>query len=103
MSDLVIRLKSNGAVIAQADREHIQHQDGNYYLHPDLVDSEEFEISNRVYNCPAKGVSYWVDLKTDRGWINDICWVYPEPKEKYQHIAGWFGFYPSHNKYEIEI
>lgn len=98
-----IRMKHNGSILLQASTEQVQKIDGNYYIHPALIDMSRFEISDRIYLCPAKGKSVWVDLKTESGWINDICWVYPEPKKKYQHIAGWFGFYPTHRQYEIEL
>ena len=101
MTGITIHMKSDNSVLLKADGDHLQHTENNYYVHPDLVDMSQFEISDRIYNCPVKGVCLWVDLKTERGWINDICWVYPEPKKAYQHIAGWFGFYPSHKQYEI--
>ena len=102
MPDLVIRLKYNHEVIVRADKSQVQMLENNYYLHPDVIDLSRFEISDRIYNCPAKGKSRWVDLKTEQGWLNDICWVYSNPSDKYKQIAGWFGFYPRHQKYEIE-
>ena len=101
MPAITIRLKSDNSILLQVDSNHVQIIEGNYYVHPDLIDLSRFTISDRVYNCPVKGVCLWVDLNTELGWINDICWVYPEPKKAYQHLAGWFGFYPSHRKYEI--
>jgi uncharacterized protein (DUF427 family) len=102
MPDLVIRLKHNNEILVSADKKHVQVLDNNYYIHPDLVDLSRLEISDRIYNCPSKGKARWVDLKTEQGWLNDICWVYPDPKKKYIKIAGWFGFYPSQKHYEIE-
>jgi uncharacterized protein (DUF427 family) len=98
-----IRMKYNHSILLQASNDQVQKVDGNYYIHPELIDMSRFEISDRVYLCPAKGKSVWVDLNTEAGWMNDICWIYPEPKKKYQHIAGWFGFYPTHRQYEIEL
>lgn len=103
MQELLIRLKQNDEIIVRANPDQYQVLENNFYVHPGLIDLEKFEISDRIYNCPVKGKSYWVDLKTGNGWLNDICWVYPEPKKKYEHIAGWYGFYPSHRDYEIEI
>lgn len=102
MSRIEIKMKHDDSILLQAVDEQVQIIEGNYYVHPDLVKLDRFEVSDRVYNCPAKGKCLWVDLNTETGWINDICWVYPQPKEAYQHIAGWFGFYPSHKNYEIK-
>ena len=95
-------MKSDNSILLQASDDQLQLFENNYYVHPDLIDLNLFEISDRIYNCPAKGKCLWVDLKTELGWINDICWVYPEPKKAYQNINGWFGFHPSHRQYEIE-
>lgn len=94
-------MKNDDHILLQAQGKQLQEVENNYYIHPDLIDMNQFEVSDRIYNCPVKGICFWVDLKTDLGWINDICWVYPEPKKAYQGIAGWYGFYPSHKKYEI--
>ena len=101
MSKITIRINNDDHILLQAQGNQLQEVEKNYYIHPDLIDMSQFEVSDRIYNCPVKGICFWVDLKTDLGWINDICWVYPEPKKAYQHIAGWYGFYPSHKKYEI--
>jgi uncharacterized protein (DUF427 family) len=101
MSAITIRMKNDDSLLLQASDNKLQKIEGNYYIHPELIDLNQFEISDRIYNCPVKGICLWVDLKTELGWINDICWVYPEPKQAYQHIKGWFGFYPSHRQYEI--
>lgn len=95
-------MKVDNSILLQATGGQFQIIENNYYVHPELIDLNQFEISDRIYNCPVKGICFWVDLKTELGWINNICWVYPEPKKAYQHLAGWFGFYPSHRLYEIQ-
>ena len=84
MSTITIRMKNDNSILLQASGDQLQLIENNYYVHPDLIDMSLFEISDRIYNCPVKGICLWVDLKTDLGWINDICWVYPEPKKAYQ-------------------
>lgn len=96
-------MKNDDRILLQAQGNHLQEVENNYYIHPDLIDMSQFKISDRIYNCSVKGVCFWVDLKTNLGWINDICWVYPEPKKTYLGIAGWYGFYPSHKRYEIIV
>lgn len=103
MSHLCIRLINSDELLVSADAGQVQQIEGNYYIHPDCIDKDKFETSDRIYNCPVKGTSYWVDVKMKRGYLNDICWVYPDPLPDYRHIAGWYGFYPEHRKYEIEI
>ena len=94
-------MKNNNSILLQASGDQLQRIENNYYVDPELIDLSLFEVSDRIYNCPVKGRCFWVDLKTELGWVNDICWVYPETKKAYQQIAGWFGFYPSHRQYEI--
>ena len=101
MSSITIRMKHNNSILLQAADSQLQIVDRNYYVAAELLDLNQFEISERIYKCPLKGNSQWVDLSTELGWMNNICWVYPEPKKAYHHIAGWFGFYPSHRQYEI--
>lgn len=103
MSYLCIRLKNSDDPLVCADADQVQRLEDNYYIHPDCINKDSFEISDRVYNCPEKGTSFWVDLKTKRGFLNDISWVYPDPLPDFKHIAGWYGFYPTHRYYEIEI
>ncbi len=102
MSSITIRMKHDDSILLQANDDQLQLIENNYYIHPDLINMNLFQISDRIYICPIKGTCRWVDLKTEHGWINDICWVYPQPKQAYQHLTGWFGFYPSHRKYEIK-
>jgi uncharacterized protein (DUF427 family) len=99
---LCIRLTGDETALVQAEPDQVQELEGNYYIHPDCIDADRFETSDRIYNCPVKGTSYWVDVRTDRGYLNDICWIYPDPLPDYSRIAGWYGFYPTHRKYEIE-
>jgi uncharacterized protein (DUF427 family) len=100
MKKLNIRSR-DGELLVSAEASQWQRLEDNYYVDPACIDDSRFVVSQRVYLCPAKGKSFWVDLKTDRGWLNDICWVYPEPGPGYRHIAGWYGFYPEHEQYEI--
>lgn len=102
MSKLRIRLTGDQHALVTAGEHQVQKLEGNYYIHPDCIDPAKFITSYRIYHCPAKGTSYWVDVKTGRGYLNDICWIYPDPTPDYARIRGWYGFYPTHRKYEIE-
>jgi len=98
VSRCVLR-KSDRAVLLRARPEQVQRLEGNWYFHPDTIDPARFEVSSRTYTCPKKGVCNWVDLKTDKSYINDVAWVYPSALPGFEHIAGWYGFYPEHNHY----
>lgn len=98
-SHCIVR-RSDGKVLVHAKRpDQIQHIKDAWYFHPDCVDPEIFEVSDRIYSCPDRGDSYWVDLKIRHAYINDAAWVFPHPKPGYEHIAGWYGFYTDHAAY----
>lgn len=100
MKPVCIVRNSDGAVLARAARpEQVLEQDGNWYFHPDTVNRACLEVSDRVHDCPRKGRRFWVDGREGARYVNDIAWVYPEPKPEYRGIAGWFGFYPEHRNY----
>ena len=91
--------KSDNSVLLRVPIERIQKLEGNYYFPAEFLDSADYEISDRTYTCPQKGVCNWVDLKTDKGYVNDVAWVYAHAKRDYEHIAGLYGFYSKHKYY----
>lgn len=102
MTKCIVRRKT-GEVLMCAERpDQVLALEGNWYFHPDVVDPDQVEITDRPYNCPRKGICYWVDLKTDSGFVTNAAWVYPQPKKDYKHIAGWYGFYGDHQYYEVK-
>jgi uncharacterized protein (DUF427 family) len=97
-----IQRKSDNAVLATTTNpEQVLFLEDNWYFHPDTIDTSRFEISNREYICSYKGTCYWVDLKTEDGHINDVAWMYPDPKPGFRKIKGWFGFYADHRYYRF--
>ncbi len=90
---MIVRAENDGQVIRL---------EGNYYFHPDVVDTSALEITSRLYDCPKKGICNWIDMRTDKGIVTDAAWIYPETKKDFQHIAGWYGFYPDHRYYETK-
>lgn len=96
-SQACIVRKADGQVLVRAQEPGlIQALENNRYFNPDCIDTSRFQVSDRTYVCPYKGTCYWVDLKTEDGFINDVAWVYPDPQPGFHKIAGWFGFYPDH-------
>ncbi len=95
--------ESDKTVIARASDDQVISLEGNWYFHPDTIDKNCFDISDRLYNCPKKGICQWVDMKVGRHYWNDIGWVYPKPLKAFKNIAGWYGFYDIHKYYHHEL
>ena len=94
--------RRDGRVLARArGPKDVIELEGNFYFHPDCVDRDALQLTDRTYTCPYKGVCLWVDLKGDPVSIPDCAWVYPRPKPGFRRITGWYGFYPEHPHYEI--
>lgn len=94
--------KSDSSILARAPADQIIRLEGNYYFPSDGVNTGNLEISDRVYTCPQKGTCQWIDMKTDKGYINDVAWVYQQPKSQYQNIARHYGFYADHRHYQYQ-
>jgi len=93
--------KIDGKILLRVDdSEKMTAVGDTYYFHPDLVDLKGLEKTGRIYQCPQKGTCNWIDLVTEKGVIVDASWTYPEPKPKFKHIAGWYGFFANHRYYE---
>jgi len=95
----IVRKSDNKVLARAATVDQAIQLEGNWYFHTDAVDHSLFELSDRTYTCPDKGTCFWIDLKTNRGYINDVAWVYPETEPEYRKIAGWYGFYADHRIY----
>lgn len=95
-----IKNKKDGTILARAPVEEIIHLEGNHYFILEACESELMEISTRTYICPQKGICNWIDMKSDTGYLNNIAWVYPQTKPKFENIAGRYGFYGDHKLYE---
>lgn len=99
MSEHTIIRKSDGVVLASAPENRVRHIEGNWYFHPDHVNKQQLETSDRVYDCPKKGSCLWVDMKNNRHYINDCSWIYTTTLPDYDVINGWYGFYNEHKHY----
>lgn len=100
---ICIYKKTDGTLILRVeDPAHIIRLEGNYYFHPEEVDASLLEMTDRTYHCIKKGVCNWIDLKTEKGFVADASWIYPDPKPAFENIKGWYGFYTDHRYYKIE-
>jgi uncharacterized protein (DUF427 family) len=98
----VYRKSDGGLILRGEEPSEIIRLEGNYYFHPDVVDTSLMDITQRTYACQKKGICNWIDLKTNKGFVIDASWVYPDPKTGYENIRGWYGFYPDHRYYKTE-
>lgn len=96
-----VRLSKNNQVILKADDvDKIIRLEGNWYFHPSVIDPDHFKITDRLYSCPYKGTCNWVDFEHGKLYLPDVAWTYPETLPGYEHIAGWYGFYPGNIYYK---
>lgn len=84
-----------------------QHQvrihEGQWYFSPDLVDMSRLVVTERTYTCPYKGVCFWIDLVTPDLKVQNVAWVYQNPKPDYTFIKDQIGFYSRPTKGTIAV
>lgn len=80
----------NDTVIAESDDTIVI--EGNHYFPPEDVREEFFKPSDKTYECPWKGHADYYHLDIDGEEKPNAAWVYPEPKEAAQEIAGFLAF-----------
>lgn len=101
MKPVCVKLKKNGTILVRAtEPEQIIRLEGNWYFDPKLINPDIMRVTDRLYTCPYKGTCNWIDLEDDSLYIPDVAWVYPTTFPDYNHIAGWYGFFPSNNYYD---
>jgi len=60
----VVKNRNTGRVIAHGSdsEESVTVLEGCWYFSPENVDMKQLVVTERTYNCPYKGVCYWLDL-----------------------------------------
>jgi uncharacterized protein (DUF427 family) len=93
MTTIIVKDITRNEVVAQGELkvDVIEHE-GSFYFTPDQVNADHLIITERIYKCPYKGVSHWVDLQTEDGVVPDVGWVYTNPRPGYEHFQDKFGF-----------
>ncbi|RMG71323.1 MAG: DUF427 domain-containing protein, partial [Chloroflexi bacterium] len=91
---VIIRDRQTDEILAEGvlDQDVIV-LEGTYYFDPRCVRLDKLTRTARTYTCPYKGVSFWIDLDTEDGRIENVAWVYEDVKQGYEHIRGHIGFY----------
>lgn len=64
-----------------------------WYYSPDKVDMRYLTKSERTYNCPYKGIAHWYDLDAPGITAQNVAWVYEQPMQGFEHIAGRIAFH----------
>jgi len=80
----------NDTVIAQSDDTIVI--EGNHYFPPQDVKDQYLKSSEKTYTCPWKGHADYFHLDVEGEKNPNAAWVYPEPKEAAQEIAGYLAF-----------
>ncbi len=91
----IIKDRHNNEIIASAaDHQNMRAFEGNWYFKPEAVNMEHLKVTERTYTCPYKGVCYWIDLEEPDGTkVQNIAWVYRNPKPTYEFIKDQIAFY----------
>lgn len=90
-----IQEKGTNRLIAsgQEDDNSVLVFEGNWYFAPHVVNMSHLKVTERTYNCPYKGVCFWVDLDAPEVKARNIGWVYRQPLPGYEMIQDRIGFY----------
>ena len=92
---VAIKLKDdNATVIAQSTgNEAALLLEGSWYFSAEQVDFTYLKKTDHIYKCPYKGIAHWYNLEAPNMSAKNIAWVYENPQDGYEHIAGRIGFY----------
>ncbi len=81
----------NEQVIAESDETILI--EGNHYFPPQSVKHEYLVDSQKTSVCPWKGTASYYSLRVGGETNQNAAWVYPQPKEAAQEIAGYIAFW----------
>jgi uncharacterized protein (DUF427 family) len=92
---LSIKERATGEIIASGtENETVRIFEGNWYFKPEVVNMDNLHVTERTYTCPYKGICYWIDMETpDGAQVQNVGWVYRQPKPGYEFITDEIGFY----------
>jgi uncharacterized protein (DUF427 family) len=92
---VIIREKNSGTPLAEAVAGRgLLTYEGNLYYDRSRVNHQVLRVSDRTYTCPIKGTCHWVDFVDPQGQlVQDVAWVYADPKPGHEAIKDRFGFY----------
>ncbi|KAI0041983.1 DUF427-domain-containing protein [Auriscalpium vulgare] len=85
----MVKVIADGTVIA--DSTNTVFIEGNHYFPVEDIKTDLFVTSQTTYVCPVKGDAEYRNVNVNGKTINDVAWVYPNPKAKVE-IKGRFAF-----------
>ena len=66
-----------------------------FYVPPDDVRTEFLEMEAGTSRCEWKGEAHYWSVIVPGRRVNAAAWSYANPLPEYEHIRGYFAFYPS--------
>ena len=91
---LVIRAKNDTQDIIACCGDALILEGAGYYT-PDKVNMQYLTKTDRIYKCPYKGTAYWYDFDAPDIHAENVAWVYEDPMDGWERIAGRIAFYAS--------
>jgi uncharacterized protein (DUF427 family) len=89
-----VKTRTGGEVIASGEEDvQVKLFEGNWYYAPEAVNMDKLRVTERIYTCPYKGRCYWIDLESDAGRVQNVAWMYFDPKPGYEWIKDQIAFY----------
>lgn len=93
-AQVTIKTKQTDEVLATGEMPtDVFKFEGNWYFAEDKVTLDNLTITERTYTCGYKGTCFWVDLTTSEGTVQNVAWVYRNPKDGYENIKDRIAFY----------
>ena len=83
----------NGAVIADAPADQVEHVEGNVYFMRSAVNMDLLKESDTHTVCAWKGTASYYDVVVDGETNKDAAWYYPDPKPEAKAVDGRIAFW----------
>ncbi len=81
----------NHIVVAESDETIMV--EGNHYFPPESIKEEYFKPTEKQSMCQWKGLADYYSLEIDGEEIENVSWVYHNPKKEAENIKNYFAFY----------
>ncbi|TAD76456.1 MAG: DUF427 domain-containing protein [Oscillatoriales cyanobacterium] len=93
-----IRVELHGVVIAETNRAKRVLETSHppvYYIPPEDLQQEYFELIARSTFCEWKGVARYYSIQVGDRRVEAAAWFYPAPTAAFAEIANYVAIYPS--------
>ena len=100
---IIIKDTKENALLADGiESQQVQFFEGAWYFDRESVDMTHLHITDRTYNCPYKGVCYWIDLQMPNHREENVGFTYFKVHPGYEFIKDKIGFYSGRRKATYE-